>query len=592
MTHGTPEAVGRASGRAKGEIERARDLRLGRWGALVAGVFIGWAAIAVKAGLNEAVSGETGYILLMAAAIVAAWFGGMVGGLAATITATLLNGAFFPVQADLIVTDRVNQARQLLFLLVATGTVLLVATRRRSRDRLVDALDEVAVLADSVETRDARLELVLAASGTGFWEWDTGTGALTWSEAIFRQHGRDPALGAPSFPDYLTMIHPDDRAAFQSAIGGVLNGEPGFGLDFRILWPDGSVHWTHGAGRLFRDDDGRPLRMIGTGQDITENRRLEAERDRLLLDERRAGEFREAFIDVISHELRTPITTILGLTQILARPGRTDDPASLATLLEDVRAESERLHRLVEDLLVLSRVERGRLDVDLEPLEPRRLLERIARQEAADLPSIGIETDLEPDLPIVAGEATYVEQIIRNLLGNAAKYTPIGTQVVVSARRSGGEIEVRVSDDGPGIGDDSLTRVFDLFYRDPDSARTVAGSGIGLFVCASLVEAMGGRIWARRRPEGGSEFGFTMRVLEADAIDADAGLDGVNDHPLLFGDPVVSGVSPVVPYVLPAPRPDGPDADGRDGDVGDETVGTDDATARPEPIRSTEPTAG
>ncbi len=271
----------------------------------------------------------------------------------------------------------------------------------------------------------------------------------------------------------------------------------------------------------FATPEDAPISMIGTGQDITERRRVEEQRDQLLLEERRAGEFREAFIDVISHELRTPITTILGLTQILARPGRADDPASRAALLEDVRAESERLHRLVEDLLVLSRAERGRLVIDAEPLQPRRLIERIVAQEAPDLPSLHIETRLGPDLPVVAGEGTYVEQIVRNLLGNAAKYTPVGTKVVIDARRDDSVVEIRVTDDGPGIPDESLRRVFDLFYRDPDSARAVAGSGIGLFVCRSLVEAMGGRMWALRPPGGGSEFGFTLRVLEADELDAE-----------------------------------------------------------------------
>jgi two-component system sensor histidine kinase KdpD len=110
---------------------------------------------------------------------------------------------------------------------------------------------------------------------------------------------------------------------------------------------------------------------------------------------------------------------------------------------------------------------------------------------------------------------------VRNLLGNAAKYTPPGTRVVVSARSRDGHVEVRVSDNGPGIPPASLERIFELFYRDPESARAVAGSGIGLFVCATLIEAMGGRIWATRPPEGGSEFGFTLRAIEPDEIDAD-----------------------------------------------------------------------
>jgi PAS domain S-box-containing protein len=514
----TTGAAARASGRAKGEIDRVRDVRFGTGQAILAGIFIGWVGIATKAALNEAIQDDTGYVILMAVAVLAAWLGGLPGGLAAIATAVALNSLIFLGGAAEL---RVDQFRQILYLVTATATAWLVASRRAVRDGLVEALDEVATLADEIEARDARLEVMLAASGTGFWEWDIVTGELDWSEAIFRQHGLEPGPSAPDYATYIETIHPDDRAAFESAIAAALEGNESLSLDFRVVWPDGSVHWTHGAGRVFRDDTGNPIRMIGTGQDITDRKRLIEDRDRLIAEEHRAGEFREAFVDVISHELRTPITTIMGLAQILARPGRVDDDALRASLLEDVRSESERLHRLVEDLLVLSRIERGRLEVEPEPLEPRRLLERAVAHEARELSSIVVETDLERDLPIVAGESTYIEQIVRNLLGNAAKYTPTGTRVVVSARKRPGAVEVRVTDEGPGIPAASAERIFELFYRDPESARSVAGSGIGLFVCATLIEAMGGRIWARRRPEGGSEFGFTLRAIEPDEADVD-----------------------------------------------------------------------
>jgi PAS domain S-box-containing protein len=342
------------------------------------------------------------------------------------------------------------------------------------------------------------------------------TGALSWSETIFHQHGLDPETAPPSFDRYVESIHPDDRAAFREAIEETVAARDSFSLEFRVVWPDGTIHWTHGAGRLFRDSNGRPTRMIGTGTDITERRRLEAERDQLLADERRAGAFREAFVDVISHELRTPITTIFGLTRILARPGRVDDATQRTGLIDDVAAESERLFRLVEDLLVLTRAERGQFAVDTEPLELRRLLNRVVAQEQARLPGLSISTEIPRDLPIVAGEEIYVEQIVRNMLSNAAKYTPPGTSVVVRTDNEGGTVAVRVLDAGPGLRPDAADRAFELFYRDPDLARSVAGSGIGLFVCASLVEAMGGRIWATSRPEGGAEFGFSLRVLSDD----------------------------------------------------------------------------
>ena len=505
-----------ASRRAKTELERARDLRFGSVGALVAGAFLGWGAIFIKATITEAIGGDPGYIVLVAAVIAAAWVGGMLAGLTAVVVTFVLNSLIFVDPGGIAGQDRVELWRQIIFAVISVALVVLVRSRRVSRDRLADALDDAAKLAEEVEARDARLELMLSASRTGFWEWDVASGELLWSEAIFEQHGLDPTSRPPTFDTYLRMIHPDDRAAFQDGLRAALAGTATFSLEFRILWADGTVRWTHGAARVFRDEDGTATRMLGTGQDITERRQIQDERDELLAEERRAAEFREAFIDVISHELRTPITTILGITQILTRPGRPDDPAARGALMEDVRSETERLHRLVEDLLVLSRVERGRLEVDTEPVEPRRLLTRIVDVERAELPSIDLTLTMDPDLPIVAGEVTYVEQVVRNLLGNAAKYTAPGTAVTVDARREGDEIAIRVLDEGPGIAETSIPFLFDLFYRDPNSARMVAGSGIGLFVCSSLVAAMGGRIWALRRATGGSEFGFTLHIASAD----------------------------------------------------------------------------
>ena len=451
--------------------------------------------------------------------VIAAWVGGLAGGLSATIVSGLGNLLVFVGprrRATSFELTPIDLARFGLYALAGAGVTALIASVGTSRDRMVESLAAVAAMADDIERRDERLELVLAASGTGFWDWDVRTGELLWSEAIFTQHGLDPEDGAPTFERYMQTVHPDDRAALQASLDDALAQGTSFSHQFRVIWPDGSVHSTHGVGRVFRNAAGEPIRMVGTGQDITERRRVEEERDRLLEEERRAGTFREAFVDVISHELRTPITTIFGLTRILGRPNRQTTAEEQAELISDISAEAERLHRLVEDLLVLTRAERGAIAIESEPLEPRRLLSRIIAQEAARLPSLTIETELAGELPIVAGEDTYVEQIVRNMLSNAAKYTPIGTRVVVRAEqegetwRSGSSIRDRAStkprSTGPSSSSTATRRV----------ARSIAGSGIGLFVCASLVEAMGGTIWARRRPEGGSEFGFTLRVIPDD----------------------------------------------------------------------------
>jgi PAS domain S-box-containing protein len=507
--------------RTRHDLPRLGRLRVGPGGGIAIGLAVGAAAILAKGGLNSLLGGETGYILLIGASALAAWIGGMTGGLSAMLMAGLLNAVFFVgPEGPSLGLSGIDLARTILYVVAGVVVSLLISSLRTSRDRLASSLAEVGEMAADIERRDERLEIVLAASGTGFWEWDIRGGSLTWSDTIFRQHGLEPGSTAPSYEAYVETLHPDDRAAFRRAIEGVLASGDSFSQEFRLVWPDGSIHWTHGVGRVFRDAQGAAIRMVGTGTDITERRRLEAERDRLVSDERRAGTFREAFLEVISHELRTPITTILGLTQILSRRGRIADPEEQAGLIDDISDESERLHRLVEDLLVLTKAERGEFTIEAEPLELRRLLARIVDREATRLPGLSITAEIPRDLPVVAGEDIYVEQIVRNILGNAAKYTPLGTKVVVRATQEGDTVVIRVLDSGPGIDPETATRAFELFFRDPTSARSVAGSGIGLFVCASLVRAMGGRIWARPRPQGGSEFGFTLNVLSDDETTA------------------------------------------------------------------------
>lgn len=405
----------------------------------------------------------------------------------------------------------------------------------------------------AVRLRDDRLELTLAASHTGTWEWDIESGRLEWSHQISRLHGLPAGVVPRDFDAYLDLIHPDDRELFRDAVGTSVRDATHFDLEYRIVWPDESVHWTNGVARVFHDEDGMPTRMVGIGRDITDRKLAEAERDRLLAQEREAHSLREAFIGVLSHELRTPITTIYGGVKLLSKaarasgaggpaemapsetvprdtaleettPGDAHDasaprdasaPESFAVrhgdLLADVEAESDRLLRLVEDLLVLSRVERGGLEAGDEPVQLGHLVRRAVAAEQARWPAIRFSTRIMRGIPVVRGDPTFVEQVLRNLLGNAAKYSPDGSRVRVVVTGETGEGIIRVLDEGPGVVREEVGELFQLFYRSARTARLASGAGIGLYVARRLVEAMGGRIWAAPRERGGSEFGFALQ---------------------------------------------------------------------------------
>ena len=231
-------------------------------------------------------------------------------------------------------------------------------------------------------------------------------------------------------------------------------------------------------------------------------------------DARRREAIRETFIGVLSHELRTPVTTIFGGAKLLARENTSFDEETRRGIFQDIYEEADRLQRLVEDVVALNRFSDGGGEVGWEPVLVQRLLPGVVRSEEGRWPGVSFVIDVASGLPTVSADPTYVEQVVRNLLSNAAKYGGAGSTVTIAAAAGDGEVLVRVFDDGPGFPVDETPRLFELFYRSPGTASTASGAGIGLFVCARLIAAMGGRIWASPRPEGGAEFGFALDELD------------------------------------------------------------------------------
>jgi signal transduction histidine kinase len=222
---------------------------------------------------------------------------------------------------------------------------------------------------------------------------------------------------------------------------------------------------------------------------------------------------RDAFLGMLSHELRTPITTIFGGSRMLLKPL---DEEVRQSLTLDLAEETDRLYRLVEDLLVLSRFERGRLEIAPEPVLVQRVLSQVLAREGERLPGLRIATRVQSSLPPALADPTYIEQIVRNLIGNAAKYAGRTAAIEVRAWVADGQIHVELEDDGPGVPEADRERVFALYERLSERRDPMTpGAGIGLFVCRRLVEAMHGRISVRRGDRGGACFTFTLPAMAA-----------------------------------------------------------------------------
>ncbi len=228
---------------------------------------------------------------------------------------------------------------------------------------------------------------------------------------------------------------------------------------------------------------------------------------------RQGQSLREAFLSLLSHELRTPVTTIYGGASVLGRPKGALADDVRQEILADVAAEADRLYRLVEDLLVLARFDEG-ISLGEEPNLLQRLVPPVVAQEQDRWPHVRFEVIADPDVPTVSGDETAIVQVVRNLVANAAKYSPAGTRVEVRLETAGGGARVRVLDEGSGIREQEADHLFDPFYRSPATAAMASGAGIGLYVCRRLVDAMGGRIWGMPRAGIGSEFGFELPVYQ------------------------------------------------------------------------------
>ncbi|HUQ43527.1 MAG TPA: MASE1 domain-containing protein [Candidatus Limnocylindria bacterium] len=253
------------------------------------------------------------------------------------------------------------------------------------------------------------------------------------------------------------------------------------------------------------------LVLAALASDLTDSRELARQQAAHAAEIQRTDQFRDAFVGILSHEIRTPITTILGMSHLLRKRHASMSVETREQYLDDIGAESDRLRRLTEDLLVLSRAEGGQLVVAMHPIAMKHLVEAVIARDRARETNHAILLKADAEVAIVQGEDVYVEQVIRNFVGNAIKYSPAGSTVTVSVASASGGVEVRVTDEGGGLPDGEPDRLFELFYRAKGAVATSSGAGIGLFVCRELVQAMGGRVWARPAAVGtGAEFGFWL----------------------------------------------------------------------------------
>jgi len=262
-----------------------------------------------------------------------------------------------------------------------------------------------------------------------------------------------------------------------------------------IQIPNEKVLLVH-ATPIIREDEAEGAVLLF--HDVTELKRLE--------------QIRRDFVANVSHELRTPISSIKGYAETLI-DGAVDDKELAEEFVGIIQAEADRLAKLIEDLLDLSRLESGKLDLHPVRCSVKDIAERVIRdqKEAAGEKSIAVREDIPEDIPDIMADPAMITQVLINLMDNAIKYTPEGGGIEVSAAPEGGMVEVRVTDTGVGIPEKDLSRIFERFYRvDKARSRQLGGTGLGLSIVKHIVQEHGGQVWVDSLPGKGSTFTFTL----------------------------------------------------------------------------------
>ncbi len=367
-----------------------------------------------------------------------------------------------------------------------------------------DELRRLALLADLAlaRTEHSRRERELTdqlleaqrLARIGSWQWDIVTDHIRWSDQMYRMLGFEPHEFDPTSEIYQQHVHPDDRDFVQEQSRRAL--EEGKPLDYehRFVRRDGTVLVVHTRGKIVTED-GRPVAMIGTLQDVTEQKEQEA--------------LRERFIANAAHELRTPLTSLLGFVEMLSRARHRLDESKLQTMFDAMTRSGDRLAVLIENLLDLSKLQAGQVTVDIEPVP----IETLAHEVVANTPPPDgrrVEVDVA-DTPVALADKHRLDQVVTNLLTNAYRYG--GPNISLSGARRNGDVILSVSDDGPGVEDQLIGELFLPFSRGSTSSTT-GGSGLGLAIVKMLVEACGGEIWHEVREPTGARFCVKLKSAE------------------------------------------------------------------------------
>ena len=368
---------------------------------------------------------------------------------------------------------------------------------------------------------EMRWNLALEASSQGVFDVDCKTNVIYSSPRLKEILGYSEQHDTTDDSAWQKRIHPADREWVASALSDYLSGRSNnFDIEYRLKLDDGQEKWVSARGKAAFDADGRPIRMVGAVQEVTDRKLAELELCRAKEAAESASRAKSEFLANMSHEIRTPLNGVIGMTELALD---TELSPEQREYLQTIELSATTLLTVINDILDFSKIEAGRVELEACDFNLRDCFEETLKTMAVRAAEKELELlcDIAPDVPQwVNGDAVRFRQIVLNLVGNAIKFTRQG-EVGLHVRTETGAgpvctLRVTVSDTGIGIPHDKQKIVFDPFTQlDASTTRNYGGTGLGLTISSRLVSLMGGRIWVESEMGKGSQFHFTVQVRPA-----------------------------------------------------------------------------
>jgi PAS domain S-box-containing protein len=420
-----------------------------------------------------------------------------------SVTLVLTAAGFGPFALQMPHSALISVQAYLIMMSFSALAVAAAVARYEATER--ELLRARAGLLEAVRQRTALLADAETVAALGSWSWDLDQERIEFSDGLKALFGL-PQDARVSSDTLLDLVAPEDRERVSAAVRQA-SEKGGYEIEYSMRLPDGRPRTVVSRGRVLIDRGGKPTRMIGTIQDVTERRRAEGalreidivrERDRL----------RKEFMANVSHELRTPIASVLGFSETLLR-GALDDRANRREFVETIQRNAAWLARLVEDLLDMAALDSGKkaprpesVSLSAAFAEARRSIDALADKRGITLEGgSGLEQQVKAD-------RDHLRRILQNVLDNAVKFSEKGGRVVVAARRVDADVEIAVRDEGCGIAAHELPKIFERFHRAGATRDRVGGTGLGLAIVKQLAEANGGGVGIESAPGHGT----TLRV--------------------------------------------------------------------------------